>query len=84
VARLRHPNKEIEAAIRHAESRGWRIHVGGGHAWGRLFCPYNDAGCRCGRDCIRSIWSTPKKPMRHVQELERVVDHCIHEQARKP
>ena len=28
MARSPHPKKEIEAALRHAESQGWRVEVG--------------------------------------------------------
>ena len=48
MARSSHPKKEIEAALRHAESQGWRVEMGGSHAWGKIYCPYNDDGCRCG------------------------------------
>ncbi len=39
VDRKRHPNKEIEAALRYAESYGWRVIASGHHAWGKLYCP---------------------------------------------
>jgi len=56
-----HAKKEIEAALAYAERRGWRIQSGGkGHAWGKMYCPYKDAECRCGEFCISSVWSTPK------------------------
>lgn len=71
-----HPKKEIEAALQHAEALGWRVKVGGSHAWGRIFCPYNSADCRCGEFCITSIWSTPKNPGNHARAIRRVVDHC--------
>lgn len=76
MSRARHPNKEVEAAIRHAEHSGWRVEVGGSHAWGKLYCPYNDSECRCGEFCITSIWSTPKNPVNHSRLLKRVVDKC--------
>ena len=76
VARARHPKKEVEEALRHAESNGWRVEVGGSHAWGRLYCPYNDAGCRCGEFCITSIWSTPGNPGNFSRKIRRVVDNC--------
>jgi hypothetical protein len=78
VARSAHPNKDIEKAIRHAEDNGWRVKesTGRGHAWGSLYCPYNDAECRCGEFCITSIWSTPKSPDNHSRQLRRVVDNC--------
>ncbi|MBC3348122.1 hypothetical protein HU811_15920 [Pseudomonas sp. SWRI196] len=76
MIRLTHPKKEIEDALRHAEGRGWRIEVGGGHAWGRVYWPYNDVECRCGEFCITSIRSTPKNPGNHARALRRVVDNC--------
>lgn len=76
MARARHPKKEIEAAIRYAEANGWRVAVGGSHAWGKLYCPYNDAECRCGEFCITSIWSTPRNPGNYARKLRRVVDNC--------
>jgi hypothetical protein len=76
VGRAKHPNKEVEKALRHAEARGWRIKVGGSHAWGRMYCPYNDPECRCGEFCITSIWSTPKNAGNHSRQLQRVVDNC--------
>ncbi|WP_215408926.1 hypothetical protein [Janthinobacterium sp. JC611] len=70
------PKKEIEAALRHAENQGWRVEVGGSHAWGKICCPYNDANCRCGEFCIACIWSTPKNPGNHARAIRRVVDNC--------
>jgi len=76
MARTSHPKKEVEDALRHAEEHGWRIEVGGGHAWGRIYCPYNQYECRCGEFCIASVWSTPKNPGNHARALRRVVDGC--------
>jgi len=76
MARAGHPKKEVEAALRHAEDNGWRIEVGGSHAWGKMYCPYNDAECRCGEFCIASIWSTPKNAGNHARQLKGVVDNC--------
>lgn len=76
MARSSHPKKEIEAALRHAESQGWRVEMGGSHAWGKIYCPYNDDGCRCGEFCIACIWSTPKNPGNHARAILRVVDNC--------
>lgn len=58
--RPKHPRKEIEAAVRYAESQGWR---------GNRFC-------RCGEFCITSIWSTPKNSVSHARALRRVVENC--------
>jgi hypothetical protein len=39
MARSRHPNKDIEAAVQYAENQGWRC-IAAGH-WGRLlFAPF--------------------------------------------
>jgi hypothetical protein len=76
MARARHPKKEIEEALRHAEDNGWEVEVGGSHAWGKIYCPYNDAECRCGEFCITSVWSTPKNAESHARKLKRVVDNC--------
>ena len=76
MARSSHPKKDIEAALRHAESQGWSVEMGGSHAWGKIYCPYNDDGCRCGEFCIACIWSTPKNPGNHARAILRVVDNC--------
>jgi hypothetical protein len=77
IWRARHPKKEVEEAIRHAEDNGWRVEVGGSHAWGKIYCPYNDTECRCGEFCIASIWSTPKNPGNQARQIKRVVDNCM-------
>ena len=76
MARRTHPKKEVDEALDHAEANGWRIVEGGSHAWGKMYCPYNDSECRCGEFCIASIWSTPKNPGNHARALRRVVDNC--------
>lgn len=76
MARKRHSKKEIEAALRYAEAHGWRVEIGGSHAWGKIYCPYNNKDCRCGEFCISSIWSTPRNAANHAKRIKRVVDHC--------
>jgi hypothetical protein len=73
-----HPKKEIEAVLAYAEENGWLVQQskGNGHAWGRMYCPYNDAACRCGEFCITSIWCTPRNAGSHAWVLKRVVDNC--------
>ncbi|MFL9868275.1 hypothetical protein PQR67_29195 [Paraburkholderia fungorum] len=72
-----HSKKEVEAALAYAESHGWHVQgAGKGHAWGKMYCPYNDAECRCGEFCISSVWSTPKNPGNHAKHLKRIVDNC--------
>jgi hypothetical protein len=76
MTRSSHPKKEIESALKHAEEEGWRVEVGGSHAWGKIYCPYNDEECRCGEFCIACVWSTPRNPGSHARALRRVVDKC--------
>lgn len=76
MVRPKHPKKEVEEALKYAEVHGWRVEVGGSHAWGRIYCPHNDSECRCGEFCITSIWSTPKSPGNHGKQIRRVVDNC--------
>jgi hypothetical protein len=76
MARNKHPKKEVEAALQYAEANKWVIEVGGSHAWGKMYCPYNDKTCRCGEFCISSIWSTPKNAGNHAKQILRVVDNC--------
>jgi hypothetical protein len=33
--------------LQHAEANNWRVEMGGAHAWGKMYCPYNDKDCRC-------------------------------------
>lgn len=80
MARPSHPKKEIEYALRYGETRGWRVEAGGHHAWGKMYCPYNDNECRCGEFCITSIWSTPRNPVNHARALRRVIDKCTSQQ----
>ena len=74
MARARHPHKEIKAAIQHAEELGWRVSVGGSHAWGFLWCLHHERdGCR-----VR-VNSTPKNPEAHARQLIRDIDNCPHQ-----
>jgi hypothetical protein len=75
MKRAKHPNKEIEAAIQYAESKGWRYIDAGNssHAWGRLLCHQKERGA-----CRMSIWSTPKVPENHARQIRRNVDKCNH------
>ncbi|MFT5134327.1 MAG: hypothetical protein ACI9SC_002802, partial [Gammaproteobacteria bacterium] len=36
MARSKHSDKDIEAALIYAEESDWVIKVGGGHAWGKM------------------------------------------------
>jgi hypothetical protein len=71
MARPRHPNKEVEAAVADAEARGWTVRMLG--HWGRLFCP------RAGRDgCQVGVNGTPRDADVHARQIRRAVDRCPH------
>lgn len=76
AVRPKHPNKEIELAIKYAESKGWRYFSSGSsaHAWGRLLCPLATT-----EGHAMSIWSTPKSPENHARQIRRNVDVCEHQ-----
>lgn len=76
MARKKHKNKEIEAAIKYAEAAGWELIPATGHPFGTLKCPYNDKDCRCGIHCISSVWCTPRDNDVHAKQIRRVVDNC--------
>jgi hypothetical protein len=78
MARPVHPDKDIEAAERFAESKQWRYVAPGNsaHAWGRLFCP----GGRPG-DCKLSVYSTPRDPRNHARSIIRRVNACVHQRS---
>lgn len=76
MSRPSHAKKDIEDVLRYVEGQGWKVRCGGSHAWGKIYCPYNSAECRCGEFCITCIWSTPKNPGNHARALRRVVDNC--------
>ena len=76
MSRKSHTKKEVEDVLKYAEENGWRVVVGGSHAWGRIYFPYNDDECRCGEFCITSVWSTPKNAGNHAKALKRVIDNC--------
>ncbi len=77
MTRKKHSKPEVEAAPGYAESHGWRIDDKGSHAWGKMYCPTNDARCGCDEFCIASIASTPKNAGNHGKQLRRVVDRCL-------
>jgi len=77
--RARHPKKEIEDALQHAEAAGWRVEISKGYAWGKILCPWNDDDCRCGAFCQTSVWSTPRVPEDMARKIRKAVDGCARE-----
>lgn len=71
MSRSRHPDKEVEEAVGHAESAGWKFRKQG--HWGRLYCPQADRdGCQVG------INGTPRNGGAHARQIRRAVDRCPH------
>lgn len=71
MARSRHPNKEVEEAVAHAEERGWTLRKMG--HWGRLFCAHADRdGCQIG------VNGTPRDPETHARQIIRAINRCPH------
>jgi hypothetical protein len=75
MARRRHPNKEIEAAIQYALGRGWTFFKSRAraHAWGKLRCPHHERG-----GCSLNVYSTPRVPENHAEHIRKGVDKCPH------
>ncbi|HEU5244120.1 MAG TPA: hypothetical protein VFU33_06945 [Gaiellaceae bacterium] len=66
----KHPNKDIEKALKAAENAGWTVTPkASGHNWGEM---------KCGSGCRASIWSTPKSPTNHAKQIARAVSKCPH------
>ena len=78
---MKHPNKEINAVIQYAERKGWTVKKANGHAWATMRCQKNDSGCRCGKFCQMSVWSTPKNPGNFAKRLKKRIDDCIYSQS---
>lgn len=81
MARNKHPDKKIEAALKKLESAGWVVEAAKGrsaHSWGYVLCPANAGNaCRSGTFCRMSVWSTPRNPQAHADELLRKANGCI-------
>lgn len=80
MARKKHPNKEIEAAVCSAEEKGWKYRKVGSsaHAWGRLHCSFQNR-----EGCALSIWSTPRNAENHAKQIVRYIKKCPHKEAEK-
>lgn len=71
MARSRHPSKEVEGAVAHAEALGWTFRKLG--HWGRLFCAHADReGCQIG------VNGTPRDAEAHARQILRAIERCPH------
>lgn len=69
MGRDRHPKKDIESALRYAESHGWKVQQKKSkksHTWGRVTSP--DGGISIRVD------GTPKNPSDRAKDVRRAVD----------
>ena len=67
--------KDVEAALVELEEAGWTVTpTSSGHRWGVARC---GEASRSG--CQVSIWSTPRSPGNHAQQLRRTLERCPHE-----
>ena len=72
MARAQHPKKEVEKGLKDMEAAGWTVRpTAAGHRWGKA---------ECGSGCSVSIWSTPKNPQNHANQLRRAVSRCPHKE----
>lgn len=80
MPRRPNPNKEIENAIKYAESLGWRYKKSGdsAHAWGKMLCALDSR-----EGCAMSIWSTPRNMYQHADQIKRRVNMCLHAKENK-
>ncbi len=75
--RRRHPNKDVEAALRAAESAGWTVEeVHHGHRWGIVRCP-------AGEHAV-VVWSTPRDPGTLGKRVRDQVAACRHRKEATP
>ncbi|CAN5143771.1 hypothetical protein BH20ACT16_BH20ACT16_03690 [soil metagenome] len=56
------------------EAAGWTVTpTAAGHRWGKA---------QCGSGCSASIWSTPKNPQNHANQVRRAARGCPHKEDR--
>lgn len=79
MSRPKHTDDDIEQALQSAEALNWDFIKSGprAHPFGKLRCPYNDQKCENGGQvCQVSVWSTPRRPTKHAQQLSKFVQKC--------
>jgi hypothetical protein len=72
--RARHPRKQVEAALRQAEMRGFRVETNRAH-WGIVYCPGN----RTGKCPPLSVNGSPRSADNEAKRINRYVDNCDHQ-----
>ncbi len=77
MSRPRHPDQDIEKAIRYGESLGWTVRMSKkGHSWGFLLCANHDR-----QGCWVAIHSTSRSASNHANQIIRKIDRCPHDPA---
>ena len=74
--RPRHPKKPVEAALKRAESQGFRVETSRGH-WGIIYCP----GGETGKCPPFSVNGSPRSADNEAKRVDRIITRCAH---RKP
>jgi hypothetical protein len=64
----RHPNKEVERALKEARGKGWKWRKGG--HWGIIACSYGHPECRI------SVYGTPRIPETAARRITDSLAHC--------
>ncbi len=69
----KHPKQPVEAALKRAESQGFRVETNRGH-WGIVYCPGGEAsGCP-----PFSINGSPRNAENEARRLGRFLARCPH------
>ena len=74
----RHPDKEVDAAVKAMRRAGWRIErnkTRAAHAWGKAFCP--SEGQQAHWECAVSISGTPRSGANEARRLRHRIKRCL-------
>jgi hypothetical protein len=74
--RDKHPKKQVEVALKRAETIGFRVETGRAH-WGVMYCPGRSEG-KCPPF---SVNGSPKNPDNEARRIARFVARCPHKKA---
>ncbi len=71
--RSKHPKKQVEATLKEAATKGFRVETGRGH-WGVVYCPGSDEG-KCPPF---SVNGSPANADNEAKRVTRFVARCPH------
>jgi hypothetical protein len=72
----KHPKKPVEAALKRAESQGFRVETNRGH-WGIIYCTGGEAS-KCPPF---SINGSPRNAENEARRIDRFLARCPHKSA---